>query len=124
MKQIYKNDVVVNNGLSLNGNQPLDDRLVWEGLDSLYISPTNPASCPLYKKAYKGMVITIFHIVNGEEVRELFILKDASPYTPGRVRLINQDNWNSVWQPSDERFKEYVDTSIAGVTAHLDASFN
>ena len=89
MKQIYKNDIVVNNGLSLNGNQPLDDRLVWEGLDSLYISPANPASCPLYKKAYKGMVITIFHIVDGEEERDLFILKDAEPYTPGRVRLVD-----------------------------------
>ena len=98
MKQIHINDIVVNNGLSLRGNTALDDRLVWEGFDSLYVYEENPKSCPLYGQAYDGMIIIMFDEVDGEKKSYMMFLKDASPYIPGMGGTVTAENYLDYWR--------------------------
>lgn len=98
MKQIHINDIVVNNGLSLKGNTALDDRLVWEGFDSLYVYEESPESCPLYGQAYEGMIIIMFAVVDGERKSYMMFLKDASPYIPGMGGSVTAENYLDYWR--------------------------
>lgn len=115
MAQIYINDISVNNGLSLHGQTPLDDRLVWEGLNSLYLSVGSPKDCPFYGQAYKGMVITLFE----DDKRYLLMLKDETPYTPGLEQNINASNWENFWQSADADIEHHVDVSVANINASI-----
>ena len=97
MKQIHINDIVVNNGLSLKGNTALDDRLVWEGFDSLYVYEENPKDCPLYGQAYQGMIIVMLDTVDGQKNAYLMFLKDAGPYIPGVGGSVTPENYLEYW---------------------------
>lgn len=98
MKQIHINDIVVNNGLSLRGNTPLDDRLVWEGFDSLYVYEETPETCPLYGQAYQGMIIIMLDTVGDEKKSYLMFLYDASPYIPGMGGTVTPENYLNYWR--------------------------
>ena len=98
MKQIHINDIVVNNGLSLRGNTPLDDRLVWEGFDSLYVYEETPEECPLYGQAYQGMIIIMLDTVGDEKKSYLMFLYDASPYIPGMGGTVTPENYLNYWR--------------------------
>lgn len=106
MKQIHINDIVVNNGLSLKGNTALDDRLVWEGFDSLYVNENDPDSCPLYRQAYQGMIIIMFDYVDSEKKSYLMFLKDASPYIPGMGGSVTADNYLNYWRQDSVDYAE------------------
>ena len=112
-KQVYINDIVVNNGLSLRGNTPLDDRLVWEGFESLYVYEENPDSCPLYGQAYQGMVIVMYDEVDGEKKSYLMVLKDASPYIPGMGGTVTAENYLNYWRQDSVELEE-IQRFIAG----------
>jgi hypothetical protein len=108
MKQIHINDIVVNNGLSLRGNTALDDRLVWEGFDSLYVYEESPESCPLYGQAYQGMIIIMFDVVEGEPKSYMMFLKDASPYIPGMGGSVTEENYLDYWRQDSVDYEQIM----------------
>jgi hypothetical protein len=92
-----QNQVPFQYGISVNGQTPLDDRLVLDYQD-LYISATNPDTATLYKKAYQGMIVSVVSKRSDDRYSTVpFVLNDASPYTPGTVKNIDSTNLKVYW---------------------------
>ena len=78
MASIYTNTTSVQNAFHIEFNKPLDDRMSHESVDSFLISKSNPTACPLYKKAYVGMPVSV---LNADRTAALlYVCKDATPY--------------------------------------------
>ena len=78
MSAIYTNTTSLQNAFHIEFNKPLDDRMSHESVESFLISKSNPTACPLYKKAYVGMPVSV---LNADRTAALlYVCKDATPY--------------------------------------------
>ena len=78
MSAIYTNTTSLQNAFHIEFNKPLDDRLSHNSVESFLISKSNPTACPLYKKAYVGMPVSV---LNADRTAALlYVCKDATPY--------------------------------------------
>lgn len=78
MASIYTNTTSLQNAFHIEFNKPLDDRLSHNSVESFLISKNNPTACPLYKKAYVGMPVSV---LNADRTAALlYVCKDATPY--------------------------------------------
>ena len=78
MASIYTNTTSLQNAFHIEFNKPLDDRMSHESVDSFLISKSNPTACPLYKKAYVGMPVSVLN--EDRTAALLYVCKDATPY--------------------------------------------
>ena len=78
MASIYTNTTSLQNAFHIEFNKPLDDRMSHESVDSFLISKNNPTACPLYKKAYVGMPVSVLN--EDRTAALLYVCKDATPY--------------------------------------------
>lgn len=140
--KVYTNIKNLNNGFHALGQFPLDDRSVLNSLADIFIDESNPKACPLYKLAYLGMSISVVEgdgTEENERVVSTIILKDATPYTPGKVVTVNRDNYRNYWKVEGKDLEEYllavIDDTVAAfnsslndlstnINAHLDSSLN
>ena len=96
----YNGKQVINNTLKLNGHAPIDQRTVIDSVADVYISLTNQAGCPLFKNAYKGMVVSTF---DGDGNVVLLSLKNDAPYRVDNTTLsVTADNYLSYWTEISE----------------------
>lgn len=80
MGKFYNNRINVNNGVTLDGPEPMDDRLVVRGFESLYVNNRQGA---LYGRMYYGAQVTVLEPIPNDDAHfkaHLLILKDATPY--------------------------------------------
>lgn len=105
MATTYTNKIIFQDGIYVNGETPLDDRLVLNSVSDLYIT-AGKKDCVLYQRAYKGMQITIFD--NGEPKE--FILKDITPYQKANAVTVNASNYNTYWEMSGKAITERIDS--------------
>ena len=75
---IYTNTTSLQNAFHIEFNKPLDDRLSHNSVESFLISKSNPTACPLYKKAYVGMPVSVLN--EDRTTALLYVCKDATPY--------------------------------------------
>ena len=140
--KVYTNIKKLNNGFRALGQFPLDDRSVLRSLAGIFIDESKPTDCPLYKLAYLGMSISVVEgdgTEENERVVSTIILKDATPYTPGKVVTVNRDNYRDYWKVEGKDLEEYllavIDDTVAAfnsslndlstnINAHLDSSLN
>lgn len=140
--KVYINNKKLNNGFSALGQFPLDDRSVLRSLTGIFIDESNPKACPLYNLAYLGMSISVVEgdgTEENERVVSTIILKDATPYTPGKVVTVNRDNYRTYWKVEGKDLEEYllavIDDTVeafnsslndlsTNINAHLDSSLN
>ena len=140
--KVYTNIRNLNNGFRALGQFPLDDRSVLGSLTDIFIDESNPKACPLYNLAYLGMSINVVEgdgTEENERVVSTIILKDAAPYTPGKVVTVNRDNYRDYWKVEGKDLEEYllavIDDAVAAlnssindlstnINAHLDSSLN
>ena len=100
MGYTYKGKQVINNTLKLNGHSPVDQRTVIDSVDDVFISLTNQADCPLFKNAYKGMVVSTF---DGDGNVVLLSLKNDAPYrVDNSTEEVTADNYLSYWTEISE----------------------
>ena len=78
MASIYTNTTSLQNAFHIEFNKPLDDRMSHDSVDSFLISKNNPTACPLYKKAYVGMPVSVLN--EDRTAALLYVCKDATPY--------------------------------------------
>ena len=78
MASIYTNTTSLQNAFHIEFNKPLDDRMSHESVESFLISKNNPTACPLYKKAYVGMPVSVLN--EDRTAALLYVCKDATPY--------------------------------------------
>lgn len=125
--KIYTNIRKLNNGFSALGQFPLDDRFVLNSLTDIFINESNPKDCPLYNRAYLGMTISVVEgdgTEENERVVSTIILKDAAPYTPGKVVTVNIDNYRDYWKVEGKDLEEYLLAVIDDAVAALNSSIN
>lgn len=140
--KVYTNIRNLNNGFRALGQFPLDDRSVLGSLTAIFIDEAKPTDCPLYNLAYLGMSISVVEgdgTEENERVVSTIILKDATPYTPGKVVTVNRDNYRDYWKVEGKDLEEYllavIDDAVAAlnssindlstnINAHLDSSLN
>lgn len=94
MSRKYNNAISVNHGLTLNGPTPLDDRIVLDGLESVYVNPSNPEACTLYGNIYRGAIISVQE--SGE--MNLMVLNDDTPYQQGKKIAVTEANYLDFWK--------------------------
>ena len=78
MASIYTNTTSLQNAFHIEFNKPLDDRMSHESVESFLINKNNPTACPLYKKAYVGMPVSVLN--EDRTTALLYVCKDATPY--------------------------------------------
>ena len=78
MASIYTNTTSLQNAFHIEFNKPIDDRMSHESVDSFLINKSNPTACPLYKKAYVGMPVSVLNKERNAAL--LYVCKDATPY--------------------------------------------
>ena len=78
MASIYTNTTSLQNAFHIEFNKPLDDRMSHDSVASFLIDKSNPTACPLYKKAYVGMPISVLN--EDRTAVLLYVCKDATPY--------------------------------------------
>ena len=114
---------------------PADDRIVLD-YEDLYIDSESPTEATLYRKAYTGMIVTVFE---NDGKPTILVLKNAAPYTSGTVETISASNYKNYWySPSSESITEDIsdlkqkvieidssivnlNTSINNVSSYVDA---
>ena len=89
---LYTNKQKSNDGLRLIGYDPIDDRLIAESVNDLYITTTSYASHDLYNRAYRGMTVTVVN------TNDIYICFDATPYKPNSVVDVNATNFKNYWK--------------------------
>ena len=125
--KVYINNKKLNNGFSALGQFPLDDRSVLDSLTDIFIDESNPKACPLYNLAYLGMSINVVEgdgTEENERVVSTIILKDAAPYTPGKVVTVNSVNYRKYWKVEGKDLEEYLLEVIDGVVDAFNSSLN
>ena len=108
--KVYTNIRNLNNGFRALGQFPLDDRSVLGSLTAIFIDEAKPTDCPLYNLAYLGMSISVVEgdgTEENERVVSTIILKDATPYTPGKVVTVNSANYRNYWKVEGKDLEEY-----------------
>lgn len=93
MSQIFTNALKFNNGLSIKGRAPIDDRTVWSSMSDLYVDSQNPTSAPMFNKIHDGMLV----VINDEKSGTLMVCKDSTPYKPGAAKDVTADNYTEYW---------------------------
>ena len=100
MGYTYNGKQVINNTLKLNGHAPIDQRTVIDSVADVYISVSNQSACPLFKNAYKGMVVSTFD-TDGNVV--ILSLKNDAPYRVDNTTLsVTADNYLDYWTEISE----------------------
>ena len=125
--KVYINNKKLNNGFSALGQFPLDDRSVLDSLTDIFIDESNPKACPLYNLAYLGMSINVVEgdgTEENERVVSTIILKDATPYTPGKVVTVNSANYRNYWKVEGKDLEEYLLAVIDDVVDAFNSSLN
>ena len=125
--KVYTNIKKLNNGFSVLGQFPLDDRSVLDSLTDIFIDESNPKACPLYNLAYLGMSINVVEgdgTEENERVVSTIILKDAAPYTPGKVVTVNSANYRTYWKVEGKDLEEYLLAVIDDTVAAFNSSLN
>ena len=125
--KVYINNKKLNNGFSVLGQFPLDDRSVLGSLTAIFIDEAKPTDCPLYKLAYLGMSINVVEgdgTEENERVVSTIILKDAAPYTPGKVVTVNSANYRTYWKVEGKDLEEYLLAVIDDVVDAFNSSLN
>ena len=114
-EQLYINKQEFQHGLHITNPAPLDDRTIWNGIDTLYIRKENPAAAPLYNRVYKGIQIIIFDedSESGETKVYSYILKDDSPYLPGTNKDVTARNIDQYWIETSQAAQDIVNGDIA-----------
>lgn len=113
MGKKFINALPFNNGLSIAGQTPADDRVVLEGLESLFIDPSSAQQgkdATLYNLAYTGLTVTLFDTARGLSC--LMFCTDATPYTPGKVVKIDETNYRTYWNVVGLTTTEYIEGTI------------
>ena len=109
MASIYTNTTSLQNAFHIEFNKPLDDRMSHESVESFLINKTNPTACPLYKKAYVGMPVSVLSADRSAAL--LYICKDATPYIfqgdgkPGAADVTTETIGNYWTQMSGGEYK-------------------
>lgn len=108
MGKFYNNHINVNNGVTLDGPAPLDDRLVLNGFDSLYVRNRRGE---LYGKMYYGAQVTVLDPLPGRPgyfKAYSLMLQDATPYMtksrsedPDTDIEVNAQNYLEFWRSLD-----------------------
>lgn len=93
MSKLYDNALLTNNGFSMIGQMPIDDRAVWAYKTDIFVDGDNPTDASLFNKAYTGIQVVI---TEGNTVT-LLVCKNAEPYTPGFNITVNEDNYKEYW---------------------------
>lgn len=107
----YINPQKMNNGLSLMGPRPLDDRTVINSLDTLHINHSEPFECPLYGRVYKGMVTVM---IDESGRHRTLTLIDDNPYiirkytNPDTIHQydVDENNITDYWSDSTEEIEQ------------------
>ena len=132
MGKFYNNHINVNNGVTLDGPAPLDDRLVLNGFDSLYVRNRRGE---LYGKMYYGAQVTVLDPLPGRPgyfKAYSLMLQDATPYMtksrsedPDTDIEVNAQNYLEFWRSLDvdivksEMFKGGdLDDDMTTITNH------
>lgn len=96
----YKGKQVINNTLKINGHAPIDQRTVIDNISDVFITLSDTSACPLYKNAYKGMVVSTFD-ESGNVV--LLSLKNDAPYRVDNTTLeVDAENYLTYWTEINE----------------------
>lgn len=122
MATTYTNKIIFQDGIYVNGETPLDDRLVLNSFSDLYITKGSGSSCILYQRAYKGMQITI---MNDGDPKEL-ILRDVTPYQKANAVTVNANNYEDYWVLMGADITERIDeleTTLKNADASITAAY-
>lgn len=122
MATTYTNKIIFQDGIYVNGETPLDDRLVLNSFSDLYITKGSGSSCILYQRAYKGMQITI---MNDGDPKEL-ILRDVTPYQKANAVTVNASNYEDYWVLMGADITERIDgleTTLKNADASIIAAY-
>ena len=115
---LYINIQKFNDGIRLSGQTPLDDSVVFETVNDLYISTGTATTHELYGRAYVGLIAA------AADTGELYVCLNADPYTPGLVSTVNSMNFRTYWQWVGRELYEYVhgpvDSSIRTINSSLE----
>lgn len=106
---MYTNVQKFNDGLRIQGQVPVDDRLYLDSLQNLYITTASYNSCPLYGRAYKGMIVVL------GDTNDVLVCKNAEPYTPGKLTTsnsVNATNYLTYWKDITDKSKMVDGDSI------------
>lgn len=117
MATTYTNKIIFQDGIYVQGETPLDDRLVLNSFSDLYITKGSGSSCILYQRAYKGMQITVMNDGNPKEL----ILRDVTPYQKANAVTVNADNYASYWVLMGADITERID-NLETTLKNADAS--
>ena len=110
MAKLYNGGYTYPNGISVAAGKPLDDRLVLNSVEDLYInsSTRNAGTAVLYKIAYTGMPVIIAN--NGNPY--VVLLKNSAPYENGATAEVNASNYTTYWTISGKSVEDYISGTI------------
>lgn len=110
MAKLYNGGYTYPNGISVAAGKPLDDRLVLNSVEDLYInsSTRNAGTAVLNKIAYTGMPVIIANNDNPYVV----LLKNSEPYENGSTTEVNASNYTTYWAIPGKSVEDYISGTI------------
>ena len=110
MAKLYNGGYTYPNGISVAAGKPLDDRLVLNSVEDLYInsSTRNAGTAVLNKIAYTGMPVIIAN--NGNPY--VLLLKNSEPYENGSTTEVNASNYTTYWAIPGKSVEDYISGTI------------
>ena len=110
MAKLYNGGYTYPNGISVAAGKPLDDRLVLNSVEDLYInsSTRNAGTAVLNKIAYTGMPVIIAN--NGNPY--VLLLKNSEPYENGSTTEVNASNYTTYWTIVGKSVEDYISRTI------------
>ena len=110
MAKLYNGGYTYPNGISVAAGKPLDDRLVLNSVEDLYInsSTRNAGAAVLNKIAYTGMPVIIAN--NGNPY--VLLLKNSEPYENGSTTEVNASNYTTYWTIPGKSVEDYISGTI------------
>lgn len=113
---MYINKQKFNDGLSIQGQVPVDDRLYLDSLQDLMITLASASSSKLYSRAYKGMTVVI------GDTNDILICTNADPYTPGKLTSqnpVSMTTYLTYWKDVTDKTKMVDGDSIKVISDKL-----